>query len=51
VPSGRHALRVRVADSPLPGALAWERAEEVDLAPGRVLTIDFRPGEGGILLL
>lgn len=51
VPAGRHALAVRVADSPREGARVWQRAETVELAPGRVLTIDFRPGEGGILLL
>jgi coenzyme F420-reducing hydrogenase delta subunit/NAD-dependent dihydropyrimidine dehydrogenase PreA subunit len=51
VPAGRHALRVRVTDAPRPGARSWERAQELELAPGRVLTIDFRPGEGGILFL
>lgn len=51
VPAGRHALRVLVSDAVRPGARAWERIEEVHLAPGRVLTIDFRPEEGGILLL
>jgi ferredoxin len=50
VPAGRQALRARVADAPRTGARAWERAEDLDLAPGQVLTIDFRPGEGGILL-
>jgi len=42
VPAGRHELRARVA--------TWERAERVELAPGRVLTVDFRPAAGGILL-
>ena len=51
VPAGRHALRVRVSEAPRPGARAWERAEALELAPGRVLTIDFRPEQGGILFL
>lgn len=51
VPAGRHALQVRVRDSLRPDARAWERAETVDLAAGQVLTIDFRAGHGGILLL
>jgi ferredoxin len=51
VPAGRHALRVRVSDALRPGARAWERAQEVELAPGQVLTIDFRPEQGGILFL
>ncbi|TAK48704.1 MAG: hydrogenase iron-sulfur subunit [Betaproteobacteria bacterium] len=51
VPAGQKALRVRVAEAPRPGARAWEREEEVRLAPGRVLTIDFRPQQGGILFL
>lgn len=51
VPAGRYLLRVRVHDAPRRGARAWERAEEVQLSPGRVLTIDFRPEAGGILLL
>ena len=51
VPAGRHALRARVGDAPRPDARAWERAQEVELAPGQVLTIDFRPEQGGILFL
>jgi len=51
VPAGQKALRVRVAESPRPGARTWEREAAVMLAPGRVLTIDFRPQQGGILFL
>jgi len=51
VAAGRHALRVRVTDAPRPGARAWERAQELELAPGKVLTIEFRPEQGGILFL
>jgi len=50
VPAGRYALEVRIADSPRPGAAVWQRSEAVQLEPGRVLTIDFRPEEGIRLL-
>jgi ferredoxin len=51
VPAGRYALRVRVLDAPRPGARVWERAAEVELVPGGVLTIDFCGERDGILLL
>jgi len=49
VPAGSHRLRVAFADDAA-GTFDRVREEEVQLAPGRVLVIDFEPGRGGILL-
>ena len=49
VPAGRHSLRVTLDDDlRRPGEDA--RAQTVDLADGQVLTIDYRPRRGGIVL-
>lgn len=40
VPAGLHALRVRLADNPA-GEFRHEARATLDLAPGRVLVIDF----------
>ena len=49
VPAGRHSLRVTLDDDlRRPGEDA--RAQTVDLAAGQVLTIDYRPRRGGIVL-
>ncbi len=48
VPAGTHRLRVSLADD---AASTFDRVreEEMHLAAGRVLIIDFEPGQGGIL--
>lgn len=46
VPAGRHEFRARLADSP-DGALRHEAHASVDLAPGRVLVIDYVASRGG----
>jgi quinol-cytochrome oxidoreductase complex cytochrome b subunit len=49
VPAGAHRLRVTVDDDlRRPGQS--EREQAIDLAAGRVLSIDFRPHHGGIVL-
>jgi quinol-cytochrome oxidoreductase complex cytochrome b subunit len=49
VPAGRHRLRVTLDDDlRRPGEDA--RDQPVDLAVGQVLTIDYRPRQGGIVL-
>jgi len=49
VPAGRHSLRVTLDDDlRRPGEEV--RAQPVDLAAGQVLTIDYRPRRGGIVL-
>lgn len=47
VPAGRHAFRARLADGP-DGAFRHEARGEFDLAPGRILVIDFA-APGGFL--
>jgi hypothetical protein len=49
VSAGTHRLRVSLADDAA-GTFDRTREEEVHLAPGRVLVIDFEPGKGGIVL-
>jgi hypothetical protein len=46
VPAGRHEVAVRLRDRPGEG-FDFERRETVDLAPGRVLLIDFAAERGG----
>jgi len=49
VPAGAHRLRVTVDDDlRRPGQA--EREQGIDLAAGRVLSIDYRPHHGGIVL-
>lgn len=46
VPVGRHRIVVRLRDRP-EGPFNFEREQIVDLAPGRVLLIDFVAAKGG----
>lgn len=48
VPAGRHVFRARLADD-ASGVLRHHGETEVDLAPGRVLVIDFVASRGGFL--
>jgi hypothetical protein len=48
VAAGKHAFKARLADSP-DGKFEYTAEEVVDLAPGRVLLIDFNAGQGGFL--
>jgi hypothetical protein len=48
VPAGRHEFKVRLSDAP-DGKFGYQAEEDVDLAPGRVLLIDFNAGKGGVL--
>ena len=46
VPAGAHSFVARMKDTAA-GDFAYVRGRAVDLAPGRVLVIDFDPQEGG----
>lgn len=48
VASGRHRIGARLADNPA-GDFTFAHAETVDLAPGRVVVIDFDPAQGGFV--
>ena len=48
VPAGRHRLRARMADTAT-GEFRHQAERVVELAPGRVLVIDFDAGRGGFL--
>ncbi len=48
VTAGRHEFKARLSDSP-DGKFDYSAEEVVDLAPGRVLLIDFNAGQGGFL--
>lgn len=48
VPAGKHTFRARMADS-ADGAFRHQAEKSVDLAPGKVLVIDFDAGRGGFL--
>lgn len=49
VPAGEHRLAVRIDDSVREPGFNHVREEAVQLAPGRILVVDFDPGRGGIL--
>ena len=46
VPAGHHVFRTRLADT-ADGAFRYEAEASVDLAPGRVLVIDYVASRGG----
>ena len=48
VPAGKHRIAVRLRDRPGAG-FNYAREETVELAPGRVLLIDFAAAKGGFL--
>lgn len=50
VPAGRHAFKARLADT-ADGAFRHAAEASVDLAPGRVLVIDYDASRGGFLFL
>ena len=50
VPAGRHAFTARLADD-AGGSFRHEKTATVELAPGRVLVIDFSPSRGGFLFV
>jgi len=50
IPAGEHRLTVRVIDDLRRPAHAFERSATLKLVPGRVLSVDFKPARGGIVL-
>lgn len=50
VPAGEHRIGVRVNDDGNVEGFTHQREETLQLAPQRVLVVDFNPGKGGILL-
>jgi hypothetical protein len=50
VPAGAHRLEVKVDDNVRAPGPTWEREQDVQLAPGRVLVVDLDPEQGGIVI-
>lgn len=50
VEPGRHRLRLLLRDSAREQGFDYEREEEVELAPGRNLAIDFKAASGGFII-
>lgn len=50
VEAGRHTFTARLADGP-GGEFTYVAEQTVDLAPGRVLVIDFNAGKGGFVFV
>ena len=48
ITAGRHRIGARLADNPA-GEFTFAHAATVDLAPGRVIVIDFDPAQGGFV--
>jgi hypothetical protein len=51
VSAGDHRIRVLLRDTTRIQGFNYERAAEVELRPGQVLTIDFNAARGGVLFL
>ena len=50
IQAGSHSLRVRVNDDARRTDFPYEKSVTLDVRPGQVLLIDFRPELGGILI-
>jgi hypothetical protein len=48
VPAGRHSFEARLSDS-ASGEFGYERDESIELAPARILLVDFNAQAGGLL--
>lgn len=48
IPAGKHEFKARLSDTP-DGAFGYAAEEVVELAPGRVLLIDFNLTQGGFV--
>ena len=48
IPAGRHHFRARLADGPA-GAFNFRHEDDINLAPGQVLIVDFLTGSGGFV--
>ena len=51
VSAGAHRIRALIRDTVRIQGFNYERAAEVELRPGQVLTIDFSAAKGGVLFL
>lgn len=50
VPAGTHVVVARLRDTPRESGFDHELTEEVSLAPGQSLALDFRPEHGGFVV-
>jgi len=48
--AGAHRLRVTLRDDVRPGAPVYERAASLDVRPGQIVLIDFKPDQGGVVI-
>ena len=47
---GAHRLAVTLRDDVRPGAPVYERSASLDVRPGQVVLIDFKPDQGGVVI-
>jgi len=50
VAAGQHELKVQFRDDRRAGAPVYERSETITLREGQIVLIDFKPGEGGVVI-
>ena len=50
IAAGTHRLAVSLRDDVRPGAPLYERSASVDVKPGQVVLIDFKPDQGGVVI-
>ena len=50
IAAGTHRLAVTLSDDVRPGAPVYERTANLDVRPGQIVLIDFKPEQGGIVI-
>jgi hypothetical protein len=50
IAAGAHRLQVTLRDDIRPGAPVYERDAELDVRPGQIVLIDFKPEQGGVVI-
>jgi hypothetical protein len=50
IAAGAHSLQVTLRDDVRPGAPVYERSASLDVRPGQLVLIDFKPDQGGVVI-
>jgi hypothetical protein len=50
IAAGAHRLQVTLRDDIRPGAPVYERDARLDVRPGQIVLIDFKPEQGGVVI-
>ncbi|HEU5295065.1 MAG TPA: hypothetical protein VFU71_09760 [Burkholderiaceae bacterium] len=50
IATGTHRIAVTLRDDVRPGAPVFEREAQLDVRPGQIVLIDFKPDQGGVVI-